>query len=62
MKAKLKNNKLFIVLLCFMMALAALFGVKLSTETTHAATSTSPKGKTYGTYSPGSGYTTGCPA
>ena len=62
MKTKIKNNKIFITLLCFMMAIAALFGVKMSVETTHAATSTSAKYKTYGTYSTGGGYTTGCPS
>lgn len=62
MKAKIKNNKFFIVLLCFMMAIAALFGAKMSIETTHAATSTSAKYKTYGTYSTGSGYSDGCPS
>lgn len=62
MKVKVKNNKIFIVLLCFMMAIAALFGVKLSVETTHAATSTTAKYKTYGSYSTGGNYTNGCPS
>ena len=58
---KLKN-KIWISLLGFVMAVAAVFGVSMNTETTHAATSTSAKYKTYGTYSTGSGYSNGCPS
>ena len=58
---KLKN-KIWIALLGFVMAVAAVCGVGLNTKTTHAATSTSAKYKTYGTYSTGGGYSSGCPS
>ena len=56
------KNKICITLLGFIMAVAAVFGLCLNTETTHAATSTSAKYKTYGTYSTGGAYSIGCPS
>ncbi len=62
MKTKLKNNKIYMFLLCAIMMIAALFGIGTSIETANAATSTSPKYKTYGSYSTGGAYTSGCPS
>ena len=62
MNTKYKNNKLYLVCLCVIMAIAAFFGVGLNMTTANAATSSSAKYKTYGTYSTGAGYSDGCPS
>ena len=48
-----KKRKFYVTLLCGIMAVASFFGVALNTKTVNAATSTSAKYKTYGTYSTG---------
>ena len=53
MKTNIKSRKFYMILLCMVMAIAAFFGIGLNVQTANAATSTSAKYKTYGTYSTG---------
>ena len=62
MKTNIKSRKFYMILLCAIMAIAAFFGIGLNIQTANAATSSSAKYKTYGTYSTGGGYSDGCPS
>ena len=62
MKTNIKSRKFYMILLCAIMAIAAFFGIGLNVQTANAATSSSAKYKTYGTYSTGGGYSDGCPS
>ncbi len=61
MKIKRINRRLCMGLLCFSLGAAAMIAIGSNIETAHAATSTSARCKTYGTYSTGGGYSEGCP-
>ena len=62
METNIKSRKFYMILLCAIMAVAAFFGIGINVKTANAATSTSAKYKTYGTYSTGGGYSDGCPS
>ncbi len=61
MRTKKINNRLCMFMLCLMLGIAAMLGISTNIETANAATSSSAKCKTYGTYSTGEGYSAGCP-
>ena len=62
MKTKTVNKKFYVILMTVIMLLAAAFTLGFSTMTAEASTYSSNKCKTYGTYSTGGDYTSGCPS
>lgn len=64
MKTKITTRyKILLLLLCVLTFVGALFALTtMSIKPAYAATSTSAKYKTYGTYSEGDGYISGCPS
>ncbi len=62
MKTKTLNKKFYVILMTFILLLASAFALGFSMMTAEAATNSSNKCKTYGSYSTGGSYTSGCPS